>query len=42
MTVQLAFKTFGDGPPLLVLHGLLGSGSNWQSLARRLGERLPT
>jgi esterase len=26
----------GSGPPLVILHGLFGSGRNWQSHARRL------
>lgn len=36
---MLHFQLVQDGPPrgiALVLHGLLGSGSNWRSLARRL------
>jgi esterase len=37
MTLDLAFDEFGsDGPPVLILHGLYGSGTNWRSLARRL------
>ncbi|MDJ0777497.1 MAG: alpha/beta fold hydrolase [Gammaproteobacteria bacterium] len=28
----------GQGEPLLVLHGLFGSGKNWQSHARRIAE----
>mgnify|MGYP000944376169 CR=1 FL=1 len=38
MSVSLAFRETGDGPPLIILHGLFGSGQNWQSIARRLGE----
>ncbi|HSW06024.1 alpha/beta fold hydrolase [Aquabacterium sp.] len=37
MALNLAFETVGSGPPLLVLHGLFGSGSNWRSIARHLG-----
>ncbi|MBL8658475.1 MAG: alpha/beta fold hydrolase [Rhodospirillales bacterium] len=38
MSVALAFRETGDGPPLVILHGLFGSGQNWQSIARRLGD----
>ncbi len=34
--IELAFSEQGDGPPLLVLHGLFGSGTNWRSTARHL------
>lgn len=37
--MELHFQHFGAGPPLLILHGLLGSSDNWISLARRFGER---
>ena len=33
--MQLNYKTFGAGPPLVILHGLFGSLDNWQTLARR-------
>jgi esterase len=36
MTLALAFETVGDGPPLLILHGLFGSSGNWRSVARAL------
>ncbi len=32
----LHYTTFGDGPPLVILHGLFGSGKNWVSHARML------
>jgi esterase len=33
--MKLHFRTLGEGSPLIVLHGLLGSLDNWQPLARR-------
>jgi esterase len=38
MPVSLAASEYGAGPPLAILHGLFGSGRNWASLAKRLGE----
>ena len=32
---ELHFSTSGSGKPLVILHGLFGSGKNWQSQARR-------
>jgi pimeloyl-ACP methyl ester carboxylesterase len=34
--LDLAFEAVGEGPPLLILHGLFGSSTNWRSIARRL------
>jgi len=38
MALTLAFDSAGSGPPLLVLHGLFGSSSNWRGVARQLAE----
>jgi pimeloyl-ACP methyl ester carboxylesterase len=38
VSVPLAYREFGEGPPLVILHGLFGSGQNWRSVARRLAD----
>ena len=36
--MKLNFKQQGDGEPLIILHGVFGSLSNWNAIARRLAE----
>ncbi|MEX0812860.1 MAG: alpha/beta fold hydrolase [Chitinophagales bacterium] len=36
--MRLNYKSFGKGEPLIILHGLLGSLDNWQSIARKLSD----
>jgi len=36
--VKLHFKTFGQGHPVIILHGLFGTLDNWQTIARQLSE----
>jgi len=38
-TVKLHFKKQGTGPELFILHGLLGSLDNWQTVANALTEK---
>ena len=37
--LDLHYTSLGEGEPLLVLHGLYGSGNNWNSQAKSLAER---
>jgi Predicted hydrolases or acyltransferases (alpha/beta hydrolase superfamily) len=39
MTVDLAYREYGKGPPLVILHGLFGSAQNWHGMAERLATR---
>lgn len=36
--MNLNFKSYGEGFPLVILHGLLGSLDNWNSIARQLSK----
>lgn len=36
--MQLHYKTFGEGEPLIILHGLFGSLTNWQSISKKLAQ----
>lgn len=37
--MRLFYQTIGDGPPVMILHGLFGSHDNWLGVARLLAER---
>ena len=39
MALTLASDITGNGSPLLILHGLFGSATNWRSMARKLADR---
>ncbi len=39
MPIDLAYHSFGSGPPLVILHGLFGCKENWRSLARQLAQQ---
>lgn len=34
--MEINFKTFGQGPPVVILHGLFGNLDNWQTFAKQL------
>lgn len=36
--MKLNYRSFGGGESLIILHGLLGSSDNWQSIAKNLAE----
>jgi pimeloyl-ACP methyl ester carboxylesterase len=36
---NLHYKAIGNGPPLVILHGLFGSWHNWAPVARELSDR---
>lgn len=38
MALDLAYDVVGDGPPLVVLHGLFGSARNWRAIAKSLAD----
>ncbi|MCD6201611.1 MAG: alpha/beta fold hydrolase [Bacteroidales bacterium] len=37
--MTLFYRELGEGPPLIILHGLYGSSDNWLSIARKLSDR---
>jgi len=37
--MQLAYREYGEGQPLIILHGLFGQSDNWNTLAKRFGEK---
>jgi len=42
MTVELARQEAGQGPPLVILHGLFGQARNWAGIAKGLADRRRT
>ena len=37
-SIDLNYKVFGSGEPVIILHGLFGMLDNWQSFAKKLAE----
>jgi esterase len=36
--MKLFYRKYGNGPPLMILHGLYGSSDNWVSIARNISK----
>ena len=36
--IELNYKTFGEGRPVIILHGIFGMLDNWQTFGKKLGE----
>ena len=36
--MSLNFKSYGEGPPVIILHGLFGMLDNWRTIATKLAE----
>ncbi|MBN2861513.1 MAG: alpha/beta hydrolase, partial [Bacteroidales bacterium] len=34
--MKLFYRKYGEGPPLVILHGLMGSSDNWVSIAKMI------
>jgi len=37
--MKLFYRKYGEGPPLIILHGLYGSSDNWVSVAKTISTR---
>jgi pimeloyl-ACP methyl ester carboxylesterase len=40
--MKLFYRKSGEGPPLIILHGLFGSSDNWYSLSKKFAEHFTT
>jgi pimeloyl-ACP methyl ester carboxylesterase len=36
--MKLFYRKYGNGPPLVILHGLYGSSDNWVTIARKISD----
>jgi len=36
--MKLFYRKYGEGPPMIILHGLYGSSDNWVTIAKSLGD----
>jgi pimeloyl-ACP methyl ester carboxylesterase len=37
--MELFYRKYGEGPPLIILHGLYGSSDNWVSVAKKISNK---
>lgn len=37
--MELNYKSFGQGDPIVILHGLFGTLDNWQTIAKKLADK---
>jgi esterase len=37
--MKLFYRKYGEGPPLMILHGLYGSSDNWVTIAKAVGRK---
>jgi esterase len=37
--MKLFYRKYGNGPPLIILHGLLGSSDNWVTIAKKISDK---
>lgn len=37
--MKLAYREAGEGPSLIILHGLFGQSDNWNTLAKQFSEK---
>ena len=38
--MRLFYRKYGEGPPLIILHGLYGSSDNWVTIAKKISRQL--
>ncbi len=37
--MKLFYRQYGDGQPVIILHGIFGISDNWVTIGRRLAEK---
>lgn len=37
--MKLFYRKYGNGPPLIILHGLFGSSDNWVTIAKKIADK---